>query len=164
MRTLTRDCNLNYFQLRFSSHGNAEYRALRIFDAKNIVRLDKCEGAEDHSSRMDEARGKCLMLYHPRRSTTTLTASFSRVDSFWIVMLLTGAAVSTAAIFTARLVADEVVEIEVLGTKHGHWSKISDESVEQRVIFRRKLAGLKRRTKFLVLNRGGFTGNAARGA
>ena len=78
-------------------------------------------------------------------------------------MLLAGAAASTAAIFTERFVAEEMAEIEVLGAKHGHWSKISDESVEQGVTFRRKLAGLKRRTNFLILNRE-ITGNAARGA
>ena len=78
-------------------------------------------------------------------------------------MLLAGAAASTAAIFTERFVADEVAEIEVLGTKHGHWSKISDESVEQGVTFRRRVAGLRQRTNFILLNPE-ITGNAARGA
>ena len=78
-------------------------------------------------------------------------------------MLLAGAAVPMADISTERFVEDEVTEIEVLGTKHVHWSKISDESDEQGVTFRRKLTDLKRRTIFLGLNRVGLTGNAARG-
>ena len=102
-------------------------------NATGTVRLDECERAEENLSRTDEALGEYLLIYHPRRSTTRLTASFSRVDSFWIVMLLAGAAVSTADIFTERFTEDEVAEIEVLGTKHGHRPKISDESDEQGV-------------------------------